>query len=566
MFRAEGTSEQGLSSEEARNRLAIYGPNELPREKFSWIKILINQFTNPMFVILIVVAVISGFLGQPEQSAIILVIIGLSVVLGFYNEFRAEKLVEELKDTVSIKAVVTRDAKTSELDSALLVPGDLVTVYIGDIVPADMRIIDSKELQVNEAVLTGESFPVDKNPERLSNAPSALTQASNLLFMGTVVTKGIARGIVTSTGKNTEFGSISKSLARAHPETEFQKGTKRYGNLLLTLTFFLAIGIFGFNALVGHSLLNSLLFSLAVAIGIVPEMMPGIVTITLSRGAHKMAKEKVIVKRLVSMENLGNINVLCTDKTGTLTEGKIILENSIAPDGTAYERPVTLSVVCSAATFVGEKISGNPMDVAIQEYAIQEGLQNLAADYQKVNEVPFDYHRRMVTVIANCKDELILITKGAPESVLQKCKYVEWNKEKTEITPELTEEMSKNFNNFSEKGLRVLAVACGETGAKREYSSADETDLTMVGFLVFTDPPKLNAGSAIAKLKALGVDTKILTGDNELIAKKVCEDLGLHINGIVTGSDLTPLSWVEFKSRAEEATIFARVTPDQKLD
>jgi len=206
------------------------------------------------------------------------------------------------------------------------------------------------------------------------------------------------------------------------------------------------------------------------------------------------------------------------------------------------------------------------MDVAIQEYAIQNGLQNLAADYKKVDEVPFDYHRRMVTVIANCKDELILITKGAPESVLQKCKYVEWNKEKIEVTPELTQEIAKNFNNYSEQGLRVLAVACRETAAKKQYSSDDETDLTLVGFLVFTDPPKLNASSAIAKLKALGVDTKILTGDNELVAKKVCEDLGLHINRIVTGSDLTPLSWVEFKSTAKEATIFARVTPDQKLD
>jgi len=566
VLRAGETSDQGLTSEEAKNRLTIYGPNELPREGFSWVKILSNQFTNPMFVILIAVAVVSGFLGQPDQAAIILVIIALSVVLGFYNEYRAEKLVEELKKTVSMKAVVTRDGKTSELDSTLLVPGDLVTVYIGDIVPADMRIIDSRELQVDEAVLTGESFPADKNPERLLKKPAALSGETNSLFMGTVVTRGSARAIVTSTGKNTEFGSISKSLARAHPETEFQKGTKRYGNLLLSLTFFLAIGIFGFNALVGHSLLNSLLFSLAVAIGIVPEMMPGIVTITLSRGAHKMAKEKVIVKRLVSMENLGNINVLCTDKTGTLTEGKILLESSLSADGSPDTKPLLLSLVCNTATIVGEKIGGNPIDAAIWEYAIKNNLDYAASDYKKVDEIPFDYHRRLVSVIATCKNEIYVIAKGAPESLLQKCTSVDSKGENLKITSDVLDKITSSFNDYSQKGLRVLAVAQSKTLKKKEYTSDDESGLTLVGFLVFTDPPKLNAASAIRKLADLGVSTKILTGDNELVAKKVCQEIGIPINLVVTGSELTPLNWVEFKSKAEEATIFARVSPDQKLD
>ena len=565
IFQEFDTSDQGLSEDEARRRLAIYGPNELPRERLSWFRILQNQFRNPMFLILLVVAFVSGFLGQPEQAIVILVIMGLSVILGFYNEFRAERLVEELQKSVSIKVVVTRNGKRSEVDSASVVPGDILDVYIGDIIAADTRIIDSKELEINEAVLTGESFPVEKNIKPPEVKPLMASQASNLMFMGTYVTRGSAHGIVVSTGRSTIFGSISKTLGRAHPETEFQRGTKRYGTLLLYLTFFLAIGIFGFNALVGHSLLNSLLFALAVAIGIVPELMPGIVTITLSRGAHKMAKEQVIVKRLASMENLGNVDVLCTDKTGTLTEGKIVLSQILGPDLKPELKTLPYALVCNAA-IVGRIVAGNPIDAAIWEYAIQHNLEETASRYTKVDEIPFDYDRRMMSVIASSGNELILITKGAPESVFHRCSNVEWENEIRPIDPELASRIESEVANFSCEGFRVLAISYRYVEVKSVYDLNDEYNLTLAGFLVFTDPPKQGAGEAIAKLRTLGVDTKIVTGDNELVAKKTCDELGIEVKKTVIGQNLTPMSWSEFKVVAEETTIFARITPDQKLD
>ena len=562
-----GTSNKGLAPEEAAKRLAQYGRNELPREKASWPRILLRQIDSPMSIILVIVAVVSAFLGQPEQALIILVIIALSVVLGFYNEFRASRMVQDLENSVSIKAVVTRDGNTAEVDSALLVPGDVVTVYIGDIVPADMRIVRSTELQVNEAALTGESFPVEKSAEKPSVEPRTPTGSPDLLFMGTVVTRGSATGVVISTGKGTQFGSISKSLARAHPETEFQKGTKKYGNLLLTLTFFLTVAIFGLNAAVGHSLINSLLFALAIAIGIVPEMMPAIVTITLSTGARRMAKEQVVVKRLASMENLGNVDRLCTDKTGTLTEGKIVLEGCFGPDSTPDDgtKVLPLSLACNSAT-VGDTITGNPMDVAIWEYAIQNGLKDSAKEYAKVNEIPFDYDRRMMSVIVKKGGSLTLIAKGAPESVLKQCSQIELSGGIEPVTPKALDSLDSTFADYSNQGFRVLAVAQRGIEAKDSYTASDESGLTLAGLLVFTDPPKKDAPAALASLGALGIGIKILTGDNELVARKMCEEVDLPVKDVVTGSDLSLLSWTDVKSAAERATIFARVTPDQKLD
>ena len=528
---------------------------------------MVGQFDNPMQLILIVVAVVSGLLGQPQQAEIILFIIILSAALGFYNEYRATKLVEDLESTVSLKAVVTRDGKSAEIDAASIVPGDLATVYIGDIVPADMRIVKSTELEVNESALTGESFPVDKNSDRLPAAPGSTTQSSNLLFMGTVVVRGSASGVVTFTGKNTQFGSISKSLARAHPQTEFQRGTKKYGNLLLTLTVVLVVAIFGLNIAVGHNPLDAVLFGLAIAIGIVPEMMPAIVTITLSTGAHRMAKEKVIVKRLESMENIGNIDVLCTDKTGTLTQGKIVLKDRLAADSSPDEgRVLTFGLLCNTA-IVGQTITGNPMDAAIWEFAIQNGLKDSTEGYVKENEIPFDYQRRMVSVIEKKDEKLTLISKGAPESVLPHCGYIDKGGQIIPVNPDLVNSLTSSFTDYANQGFRLLAVAYRNIAqVKAQYSASDEVDLILAGILIFTDPPKKDAEEALAKFGTLGIDVKILTGDNELVARKMCDEVGLAVKGVATGSQMVDLSWTDVKSTAESATIFARVTPDQKLD
>jgi Mg2+-importing ATPase len=517
-----------------------------------------------MLIILLACAVVAGFLAEPTEAVLILSMIALSVVLGFYNEYRAEKIVVDLRKNVSIKAVVTRDGKPFEIDSRLLVPGDLVSLYVGDIVPADMRIVESNDLQVNEAVLTGESFPAEKTSESLDLRQPTAQQLSNYQFMSTVVVHGSSRGVVISTGKSTEFGAISRSLIRSHPETEFQKGVKMYGTMLLTLSIALAIGIFGLNAIIGRDLIEALLFALAVAIGLVPELMPAIVTISLSTGAQRMAKMRVVVKRQVSIEDFGNMNILCTDKTGTLTEGKVVLRDYYSLDETKEQRILSYSLLCNSAV-VGEKIVGNPMDVAIWQYATDNGAKENLKPYTRVAEIPFDYQRRMMSVAVRKEGEFFFISKGAPESVLSKCKYAEIKGEKAQISSVL-ESINAKFFKLSQQGYRILAVAYRNIDDKKSYSVEDEKDLAFLGFLIFTDPPKKDAHEAVNKLKEMGVDIKILTGDNELVAGKICDELRLPVKRIVDGEDLTQMSSTEIKTAVEETTIFARITPEQKLD
>ncbi|MCL4436929.1 MAG: magnesium-translocating P-type ATPase [Thaumarchaeota archaeon] len=565
VYQALGSSDRGLSEQESQRRLKIYGYNALPRKPISWVQVLIRQLKNPISVILVVASIVSGFLAELEQAVIILSMIALSVILGFFNEYRAEKIVEKLQQNVSFKAVAIRDGKPTEIESSLLVLGDIVHVYVGDIVPADIRILESKDLQVNEAALTGESFPVEKNFDRLNLQHPTPQQLTNYLFMSTVVVHGSGRGIVVSTGRNTEFGSISKSLARVHPETEFQKGVKQYGKMLFTLTLALAIGIFALNMLVGHPLIDSLLFSLAIAVGLVPELMPAIVTISLSQGARNMAKARVIVKRLVSIEDFGNMDVLCTDKTGTLTEGKIILNDYRLIDGGKDPKVLSYSLLCNAAA-VGDKITGNPMDAAIWEYAIGSGLREEVNAYTKLDEIPFDYQRRiMSTVVRRNGEEIVFISKGAPESILPRSKYVEI-KGRNEPVDTVSKSVNARFQDLSQQGYRLLAVAYKNIYQKTAYSVEDEKDLTLLGLLVFTDPPKKDANEAITRLKETGVDVKILTGDNELVAKKICDDIKIPVKRVVCGSDLTRMSSAELRKVVEESTIFARVTPEQKLD
>jgi Mg2+-importing ATPase len=488
----------------------------------------------------------------------------IAVVLGYYNEYKAEKTVQDLRKAVAIKAVVTRDGKSSKIDSKLLVPGDLVSVYVGDLVPADMRIVKSKDLETNEATFTGESFPVEKKPDGLNIHNPTPQQLSNYLFMGSVVVRGTAQGAVVSTGKNSKLGSISGSLTRAHPETEFQKGVKSYGNMLLGFTLVLAVSIFSLNAAVGHDPVWSLTFSLAIAVGLVPELMPAIVTISLSQGAKRMADVKVVVKRLVSIEDFGNMNVLCTDKTGTLTEGKIALKEVYPLGEEKDSKLLTYSMLCNAAV-IGEDIVGNPMDVAIWEYAKQIKTVENVKPYNKVDEIPFDYQRRMMSAVVGKNGEHTLISKGAPESVLSKCKYADVGGRTAPIT-DFQKKINDKFYSLSELGYRILAVASKTIEAKTSYSAEDEKDLTLLGFLVFTDPPKQDAHEAINKLKEMGVAVKILTGDNEVVAKTICQELKIPVKKVVCGSDLMQMSWNEIKAAVEETTIFARITPEQKLD
>jgi Mg2+-importing ATPase len=524
----------------------------------------LRQFKNPIFAILITCAVIAGLYEAREQAIIILLMIAISVVLGFYNEYKAERIVENLKQNVAIKAVVTRDGKTSQIDSRQLVPGDLVSVYVGDIAPADMRVLKCKDLQTDEATFTGESFPVEKSSEPIKIERPTPQQLENYLFSGTVVVHGSGQGVVVSTGRNTQLGAISKSLVRSHPETEFQRGIRQYGTMLISLTLALTVAIFGLMAAVGKPVIDSLLFSLAVAVGLVPELMPAIVTISLASGASRMARAKVIVKRLVSIEDFGNMNVFCTDKTGTLTEGKIALNDYRSLGGEGDERILSYSLLCNSAV-VGGTIVGNPMDTAIWEYAIKNGKEESVTPYIKVDEVPFDYQRRIMSVVVKNNGEHLLISKGAPESIFARCKYADVSG-KIKPIDSVREAINEKFFSLSELGYRILAVGSRQTEVKSSYSVEDERDLTLLGLLIFTDPPKKDAHEAIGRLKQMGVEVKILTGDNELVAKTVCDELKVPVRKIVVGSDLTQMSWTEVKRTVEETSIFARITPEQKLD
>jgi Mg2+-importing ATPase len=564
VYKALETNLKGLSQREAQQRLKTYGQNLLPRQAFSGIQVFLRQLKNPIFTILIVAAVIAGFFGEFDQSIVILSMIVISVILGFYNENKAEKIVDDLRKSVSLKAVVMRDGKNSEIDSSFLVPGDVVTVYVGDIVPADMRIVEYNSLEVNEATFTGESFPVEKTKDPIDIKNPTPQQLKNYLFMGTTVEHGSGLGVVFSTGKNTELGSISKSLIRSHPETEFQRGVKKYGTLLMTLTLALAIGIFAALIVVGRPMVDALLFSLAVAVGLVPELMPAIVTISLSQGARNMAKLKVIVKRLVSIEDFGNMDILYTDKTGTLTDGKIGLKDYYSLEENNDPRILSYALLCNTA-IIGEKVTGNPIDASIWEYAIKNNNQKGLETYSKVEEIPFDYQRRMMSVVVRMEGGLMLITKGAPESIIPKCKSVDFIEKNVSISDTI-DSINAKFLNLSQQGYRILAIAYRQIEEKKLYSVEDENDLTFLGFLIFTDPPKESAHHSIEKLKQMGVTVKILTGDNELVARKVCEDLKISINKVVNGSELAQMSTVEFQELVEETTIFARITPEQKLD
>jgi Mg2+-importing ATPase len=557
------TSTMGLKEDEVHSRLEKYGYNEFPREKLSRVRVLIRQFMNPIYLILLISSVVAYFFGEFEQSIAIISMIILSAVLGFYNEYKAEKIVAALTERVSLKATVTRDGKTYEVSAKELVPGDIVHVYIGDVVPADMRLIEARDLQVDEATLTGESFPVEKTTSPLKLEHPTPQQITNHLFMGTTVSHGTGKAIVTKTGKNTQFGAISQSLTRPHPPTDFQKGLASYGNMILTFTVTLAIGIFALNILVGKPMMDALLFSLAIAIGLVPELMPAIVTICLSQGAGKMAEKQVIVKRLVSIEDFGTMDVLCTDKTGTLTEGKIILREYPSLNDVENDQVLTFGMLCNSA-IVNDKMIGNPMDVAIWDYALKAGKNELPKSYKRLDDIPFDYTRRSMSVVVENGDKTLMITKGAPESIIERCTLAEFNGDKLPLK-QYKDEINEKLARYSGAGYRAIAVAYKEIDRKPSYTPTDETALTMLGFLVFTDPPKEDAKKAIARLKGMGVDVKILTGDNELVARKICDEIEIQCRRIVTGSELMTMKPEELSAAVNKTTVFARVTPDQKL-
>lgn len=552
------TSQSGLTSSQAEEHLQTYGYNEVARKerKTAAIKFLL-LFKNPLILILLLAGMISGLLGEIVNSIIIVTIVLMSVILNFLQESKAEKAAEELRERVATTVTVTREGTQHEIKLSEVVPGDIVRLSAGDIVPADSRLISSKDFFIDQSALTGESFPVEKTASPLSpQCVSTVTDWSNYLFMGTSVVSGSGTAVVVKTGSYTEYGKIVKKIVERRPETEFEKGLKRFGYMIMEVTFLLVIFVFFINALYRRGVLESLLFAVALAVGLTPELLPVILSINLSKGALGMSRKGVIVKRLSSIQNFGNMDILCTDKTGTLTENKVTLMLHVDMEGKDNDKVLLYSYMNSHYQ-TGLK---SPLDDAILEH---KGVD--VTGFQKIDEVPFDFTRRRVSIVTEHERQRFLITKGAPEEIIKVCAYYESSGRMLDITSEVQRRIEQKYYDLSAEGFRVLGISYKKVKEEKPvYSINDETDMVFLGFVAFMDPPKETAKESLQLLTKNGVELKILTGDNEFVTRKVCEQLGCTIKGVVLGSDLGKINDDALARVVEQVNIFARVTPAQK--
>lgn len=564
VFKQLQTSQQGLMSDEAQQRLKRYGANLLkPKKQATTLTLLLNQFKSPIILILVFAAGLSFFLQDPQDAIIILVIVLVSGLLSFWQERGASNAVEKLLATVQIRATVLRDGTSTEIPVEQVVPGDIVLLSAGDVIPGDCMILESKDLFVDEAALTGETYPVEKEVQVLA-AETPLSKRINTLYMGTHVTSGTAKAVVVHTGTETEFGQVSVRLRVRPPETEFEHGVRRFGYLLMEVTLLLVIGIFAINVLLHRPVLDSLLFSLALAVGLTPQLLPAIISINLAYGAKRMAEQKVIVKRLASIENFGSMNVLCSDKTGTLTEGVVRLRSALSVDGHDSEK-VLLYAYLDAFYQTGFT---NPIDQAICTYHPLD-----VSDYKKLDEVPYDFIRRCLTVLVAEKDGThLMVIKGALKNVLDVCTTVELppaqgqggSTEAIVDIATLREEIQQRYGGLSQQGFRVLGVGYRRLDEVSRISKDDEKKMTFLGFLVFFDPPKEGVGETIKQLKNLGVSLKIITGDNQLVAAHISQQVGSANVTILTGSEMHQMSSTALLGKVNDVDVFAEVEPNQK--
>jgi Mg2+-importing ATPase len=577
-----GTLTTGLTTEEVEERLEVYGSNEVTRRgtRSTPIEFLLH-FRSPLVIILIIAAIISGFLGELLNAIIILSIVLMSVILDFNQEYRAGRAAEALRKRVATKATTTRDGKKQDIEISELVPGDIVVLSAGDIVPADSRIIKAKDFFVDQSALTGESFPSEKTSEPIMITDiSDTSKWNNYLFMGTSVTNGTATAVITKTGKSTQYGEIVRKSFERKPETEFERGLSRFGFLIMRVTFVLVVLVFFVNTFFRRGVLESLLFSVALAVGLTPELLPMILSINLARGATAMSKKGVIVKRLASIQNFGSMDVLCADKTGTLTENRVTVLLHVDVEGKDSEKVFLYSLLNSRYQ-TGLR---SPLDEAILKH------KELNTDhYQRVDEIPFDFVRKRLSVVISENQETLLITKGAPEEITKVISHYELNGEVFDLTSEASNKIEHKYRDLSSQGLRVLGVSYRKVReSKTIYSIADENDMVFLGFIAFTDPLKETAGESLELLRQAGVKLKILTGDNEIVTGKICQQLGFqvyqfrrgrkydgtvgHITRTVEVEPINIMGSSEIEAMnddvlarvVEGADIFTRVTPMQK--
>jgi Mg2+-importing ATPase len=555
LFTRLGTAGQGLSTTEAARRLREYGANELAARKLrTTVAEAVRASANPLVLILLVAGTASAFLHETADALIIGVIVLLSGGLNAWQTLRSARAVSRLQQRIAPTATVRRDGGWTEVPRRQLVAGDLVRLSAGDMVPADARLLESTDLHVQQAALTGESLPAEK--AAAADALVALgPESPALVYLGTSVVSGTATAVVFATGPVTAFGDIVARLAARPEETEFERGTRKYGLLILQAVVFLVLFILIVNVSLGRDPLQSLLFSVALAVGLTPEFLPMITTVTLAQGAIQMAREKVIVKHLSSIQNLGSIDVLCSDKTGTLTAGTMSLDAALDPFGDPSQRALEIAQLNSRFE-TGIK---SPLDVAILEHAPVDG-----DGYTKTDEVPFDFDRRRVSVVLERDRRWLLVTKGAPESVFEACATYERGGAVHPLDPAAVTRCHETFRALSERGFRVLAVARRDVPRAAGFRAADERELTLVGFVTFADHLLDGIGDSIRRLGADGVAVKILTGDNELVSRHICDQVGLAVDRIVLGSEVERMDDPALARVAERTILFARVSPAQK--
>ncbi len=565
VLRELGSQLEGLSKAEAASRLKQVGTNEIAREKHqSALMRLLSNITNPLVLLLLALGVLSYLTGDLRAMVVIFVMVVLGVVLRFVQEMRADNAAEKLKAMVSNTATLVRDGKEEEVSLKMLVPGDIIRLAAGDMVPADVRVLSAKDLFLNQAALTGEALPVEKKAAPASVDVQNPLDLPNLCFLGSNVESGSATAVVIHTGDLTYFGSLAASIVGQRQLTSFDKGINKFTWLMIGFIAVMVPAVFLINGLSKHNWMEAFLFAMAVAVGLTPEMLPMIVTVNLSKGALAMARKKVIVKRLNAIQNFGAMDVLCTDKTGTLTQGKIVLEKHLDVYGNPSEKVLHYGYL-NSYHHTGLK---NLLDEAILNH--EELREHLKADekYRKIDEIPFDFVRRRMSVVVEDETGLnTLICKGAVDEMLSQCTRVEVKGEVIEVLPEHDAKRRQLADDLNGQGFRVIALAYKQMpGATDEpvYSVKDESDLILLGFLAFLDPPKDTAIEALKRLHSLNVDVKVLTGDNEIITAYICKEVGMPVEHLLLGSQIETMSDIELAVAAEAASVFARLAPAHK--
>ncbi len=563
LFAQWQTSPSGLGAPEAAQRLALYGRNTLqPQRHTTLMAAFLAQFKSPLVLILVFAAGISVLTQDWVDTAIVLAIVLASATLSFTQEFRASRAIENLLARVAPHATVLRDGVRMDIPAHDVVVGDVVCLSAGDLIPADARVLEADDFFVNQAVLTGETFPAEKAPGVVS-ADAALAQRTNFVFLGTNVRSGSARALVVATGAGTQYGHIADRLALRAPETEFEQGIRRFGNLLTQVMTLLVLGIFAANVALDRPVIEALLFAVAIAVGLAPELLPAIISITLARGAQHLATKGVLVRRLAAIENLGSMDILATDKTGTLTSGEVALSSARAALDSSDQ---TSARVLELAYLNAALQTGltNPLDQAIVARGTADALD--ISRYEKSEEIPYDFVRKRLTIAVRQQGHTqdLLITKGALDPILDCCVLVRQGDDHVALDAQHRQRLLDQASTWQDQGTRVLGLATRQIAAQARYTPADEAGLVFEGFLLFVDPPKADAAQAIADLKRLGVALKVITGDSARVALHVAQQVGLPVQRLMTGAQIDQMSDEALWQAAEHTTLFAEVDPNQK--